>query len=290
MFKKILYFAFSVIAATAFAIILHGLLPGGVGADRAFDSILVLALGFPAVAILYFAVLYTQCGLAEIIFGSRLNLSKIETALRFGLPFGLIYFVGMFEPQPGTLYNTNFAAQQFWVGLGDMLPVLMGCILFSVIIIHKAQKNNVPPVKNAIPFQRRILTVLIVAGIYILERIICYHIGITTSHYAIYPWPVYIWTILFGFTLGIIVDMLLPFIYVEGSIRAFELAVLTIGLNWIWFNNFISLISKGALLTMLSRSTADVIAIYFAVVLIKFSFEANRKNLPLHLSPKIRQD
>lgn len=279
MLKKGLYFVFAVILSTAFAIILHGNLPGGVGADVNFDSLLVVTFGFQVVASLYFVVLYTQFGLVELLAGSRSSRSKFETGIRFGLAIGLISFVGMFEPQPGAPYTGDFAIRQFWVGFGDLLPVLFCCLILSVIISSKKETKAEQPVY---PWQKRLAGIAIIAAIFFAERMFSYSIGITHSDFATDPIPHYIWALAFGLTIGIIVDMLRPYFSAKGSVFSPNLSVLTIGLNWIWFNSFIGLISKGMILSMLSRSMADTIAIYAAVVLVTVYLQAEKKLIPVH--------
>jgi hypothetical protein len=274
MLKKGLYFVFSVILSTAFAIVLHTYLPGGVGAASNFDGLLVVKFGFQFVAALYFVVLCSQAGLAELVAGSRSSRSKLETGIRFGLAFGLIYFVGMFEPQPGTPYTGDFANLQFWVGLGDMLAILFSCLVISFIVSSKKEDKSS---KAAFPWQKRIISILSIAVIFFTERLFSYSTGITISDFATTPIPIYIWTIAFGLSIGIIVDILRPYFGVEGSIFSPKLSVLTIGLNWIWFNSFIGLISKGMILSMLSRSMVDTIAIYVAVVLVTAYFQVEKK-------------
>lgn len=44
--------------------------------------------------------------------------------------------------------------------------------------------------------------------------------------------------------------------------REIHILILSLGINWIWFNQFIGLIYKGMWVKMLLRGVSDVFAIY----------------------------
>ena len=79
------------------------------------------------------------------------------------------------------------------------------------------------------------------------------------------PVPVLVWTIIFGVVLGVMYLIIRP-IYNDknNTKKIIQIVILTIGVNWIWFNCFIGLILDGMFLKMLSRSLIDVVFVTFS--------------------------
>jgi len=120
--------------AAAFAIAMHAALPAPVE-GLAFDSSLVQLLGFPAVAVSYFLLLFTHCALVVQYFGRRSNRPRLEIGLRFGLAFALLYLFGMQEvvvdASPFATWGRDFVVYQFFMGVGDAVPVFALCAIVA---------------------------------------------------------------------------------------------------------------------------------------------------------------
>lgn len=52
-----------------------------------------------------------------------------------------------------------------------------------------------------------------------------------------------------------------------GNIHTVQCIILTLGINWIWFNSFMGLILKDTIGQMLLRSGIDVLALFIGVKL-----------------------
>ena len=128
--KKILNIILSILASTIFALLFHKLLPQDANAANA-NSFLVEKLSFPVVAIIYFLVLFCSCTIAIYFLGSKSCLTRKEIFLRFGISYGLIYFVGMFEIVPGYYWDITVGIKQFFVGIGDAIPAFLIAYLIS---------------------------------------------------------------------------------------------------------------------------------------------------------------
>lgn len=112
----------------------------------------------------------------------------------------------------------------------------------------------------------KVSSVVVIAALFTVERMIGYLAGYVRSDFSTYPIPVFVWTVLFGITFGVAYRLICP-IYDE---KAYGMGlcnsiVLTLGVNWIWFNSFIGLIAKGLIGQMILRSVVDVGVIYIGM-------------------------
>lgn len=274
--KKIIIISTLVILfSAALAIAVHAILPvtlvGNTGMDISqFDSILVRLFGFPIVASSYFAILYTQSTIAIRFVCKENTLSNLQTGIRLGLSFALIYMIGMqevvLESSPFKTYGIDFIKYQFITGIGDAIPVIILCLIVALLTVRK--KSVVRPVQNLKWAEKLAAVAIIGVGIF-LERTIAYELGIITSSCHSYTLPCYIWTVLFGVVLGFIYTLLYSALASDRNwIHTPVKLILTLGINWMIFNSFIGLIMKGAMPEMLLRSGLDVAVLFIASCII----------------------
>lgn len=254
----------AIMIMTAFAIIAHAILPAPVD-DLNFDSVLVQVFGFPVVAVSYFILLFTHCALVLHFFGRYVNCSRLEVGFRFGAAFALLYLIAMQEvfvdATPFGTWGYEYVRYQLFMGLGDALPVLFLCLTIAYFSLN--QDRSAAP-QSSLGRADKILMITSVAVTFIGQRAIGYQTGLVESNVAVFPLPTYLWTLLFGLTLGYICYLLYPIFAVTANIRllSFRLAVVTIGINWIIFNSFIGLIFSGAMPQMLLRSSIDTAVLF----------------------------
>lgn len=252
-----------VILSAIIAILVHALLPspGATTNVEAFDGYLVELLGFPFVASMYFLLLYLHILIIIFNFGEKSIKSKVHTGLCYGIAFGLMYMVGMqevmVEGSPLNIYGWDFIFYQFFMGLGDAIPVFALCMILVMCINKKNERNKKSNIVNG-----KILRVIVIGICFSVERTLRYYIGFIDSDIQQYPVQVLIWTVLMGFVFGIM-NVLLESTYseVNSRKRTIQINVLTIGINWIWFNCFIGLIMKGTFVRMILRGGIDVLFI-----------------------------
>ena len=253
-----------IIIMTAFAIIAHAILPAPVD-ELGFDSVLVQIFGFPFVAVSYLILLFTHCALALHFYGRHASCSRLEVGFRFGAAFALLYLVAMqevlVEATPFNTWGYEYIRFQFFMGLGDALPVLFLCLIIAYFSLNQDQSTTA---QYSLGKTRKFLIIIAVAATFLGQRAIGYHTGIVESNVAVFPLPTYLWTLLFGLTLGYICCILYP-IYAataKTSLLPVRLTVVTIGLNWIFFNSFIGLIFSGVMPQMLLRSSIDTAVLF----------------------------
>lgn len=258
----------SVLVAAIIAIAVHVLLPSpGATLDVSeFDGIAVHLFGFPIVASIYFVILYLHILWVIRFFAPKSYLSNREIGIRYGLIFGFMYLVGMQEvvvsASPCDTYGLSFVVYQFFIGLGDAIPVMILCLLVSAIEKKKSDIEKII-IKNNI--RKNIVLVFTVAIIFFIERTLGYVVGYLDSDIREYPVPVLVWTFIFGVVLGGMYLILRPIYNQENKTKkVFYIMLFTIGINWIWFNCFMGLILDGLFVKMFFRSLLDVLFVMIA--------------------------
>lgn len=243
------------------AILVHAFLPspGATTNPDAFDGYLVQLFGFPFVASMYFVLLYLHIMILFFYFAERSVSKRIDVGLSWGIAFGLMYLIGMqevvVEGSPLQFYGWDFISYQFFMGLGDTIPVLVLCLILTLCIKKKDGKK----IKERI-HKDEIIRLVIIAVCFFAERTVGYYLGYVGSDIRQYPLPVLLWTLLMGFVFGIM-NLLLNRVHPETTSRDknIQINVLCIGINWIWFNCFMGLILKDTFLKMLLRGGVDVV-------------------------------
>jgi hypothetical protein len=254
-----------ILFSAIFAIIVHALLPAAVDVSQ-FDSILVKWFGFPSVAVFYFLLLFTQCAVAVRYIGLRADAAKLQTGIRFGIAFAMIYVLGMqevvVEGSPFSNWGLGFIKYQFIVGIGDGIPSILLCLAIAYFTLGAREKSR--PI-NKLQIAKGIKIIAIFAFAILVERMIGYESGIISSNIAAFPVPCIIWTGLFGILMGYIYVILYPLLVFKKKHCGMPLMfAATIGVNWMIFNSFIGLIAKGAMPQMLVRSGLDVAVMIIA--------------------------
>ncbi|MDP4094272.1 MAG: hypothetical protein Q8920_13030 [Bacillota bacterium] len=251
--------------SAAFAIGVHAIVPASVDFSK-LDGILVKQFGFPIIAVSYFLILYIQCTFSVMFICNRTNVSNLQIGIRLGISFALIYLVGMqevvVESSPFSTYGFNFIKYQFFMGLGDAIPVIVLCIVIALIAVKKYHKVPlIPHIKKA----KNFYAIIIITVGFLIERTIGYETGIINNNCDKYALPCYTWTVLFGIMLGSIYIILYPVLAKDSKRNRIPIRLLIIiGLNWIIFNSFIGLIMKGTMPQSLLRSGLDSIVLFIA--------------------------
>lgn len=266
--------------AAAFAIAAHAVLPAPVD-ELTFDGALVQAIGFPAVAVSYFVLLFAHCALVVQSFGRRSNRTRLDIGLRFGLAFAMLYLVGMqevvVEASPFSTWGLDFVAYQFFMGVGDAVPVLALCTVVALVALPPRRG---PDHGTGVRARERFGIVLAIALAVFAHRTIGHTTGIVESDIATYPLQTHLWTALFGVALGGAYVVLYPvFAMVRNPVLlSVQLALATIGANWVLFNSFIGLLFSDVMPQMLLRSGLDATVLFVASIAVVRYVHRRRTN------------
>ena len=178
--KENCFGTFCVLISAIIAILVHALLPspGASLSVDAFDGILVQKLGFPIVASLYFIILYLHILIVVRTIGAKPTVPKKQMGIRLGLSFGCMYLVGMQEvvvsASPCDTYGIDFVLYQFFMGLGDAIPVILLCVLVCGFArINTGDRKPKSPNKK---LENRIMFIVI-SLLFFIERVVGYYVG-----------------------------------------------------------------------------------------------------------------
>ncbi len=253
--KYVLSFV-AVLACAALAIVAHAVLPAQVDEDL-LDGFLVQEVGFVAVAVSYFILLYAHC--AVVVNANRANLrqGKTRSGLFLGSAFALLYMVGMqevmLEANAFETWGLDFVAYQTVLGLGDAVPAIILCVTVSVLL-GEARHEDRPVHRDALPI---VLLFTLVVG---TSRLLLSYGGVIDSHVLEYPVPVVAWGFALGCAMGI------GYVLVRRACsRAGAVMIYGLGLNWVIFNMFIGLVKSGTMADALTRSILDVVVVAAAM-------------------------
>lgn len=265
---------FCVLMSAIIAILVHALLPspGASLSVDAFDGILVQKFGFPVVASLYFIILYLHIFIVIRMVGAKSTIPRRQMGIRFGLSFGCMYLIGMQEvvvsASPCDTYGIDFVLYQFFMGLGDAIPVIILCVL-----VCGFAKNDIRDKKSKSPNKKQesIIIFVVISLLFFMERVVGYYVGYIDNELQEYPIPVLVWTLVFGMVLGGIYVFLSP-IYedTKGDTKDIQLLVWSVGVNWVWFNCFMGLILKGLFLKMFLRGGLDILVITIGCMVTRY--------------------
>lgn len=175
-----------------------------------------------------------------------------KKGLRYGSAIALLWLFAMLE---GVSLFGNSVINEFVIGLSDAIPVLVMCVLLSLV---EAKKEDNPEIK---PFtlSQKIIAVSVFSGIFLCGRYIAYFTQVIKSGYQTRPSSTFLWTLLMGACIGE-VYILLGNTGNTLSVkrRAVKFGGLIFGVNWAAFLIFMPLMFSGYLIDVLRRIFLDI--------------------------------
>jgi hypothetical protein len=250
-----------ILACAALAIVAHAALPAEVNEGR-LDGVLVQKVGFPVVAASYFVLLYAHCAFVIHVNTRNIRHGRVRSGLLLGLVFALLYMVGMQEimldVSPFASWHAEYVMYQFFMGLGDAIPVIILCIAISALAGADGPDDVGPASGKTVP------TILLLTLVIGTNRLLVSYSGIISSHVLEYTVPVIAW----GFALGGVVGI--GYVLLQRAYsRSRGVLLYGLGLNWVIFNMFIGLVKSGAFADAATRSVLDVVAMGAAMALVE---------------------
>ena len=108
---------------------------------------------------------------------------------------------------PCDTYGIDFVLYQFFMGLGDAIPIILLCVLVCGFVrINTGDRKPKSPNKK---LENRIMFIVI-SLLFFIERVVGYYVGYIDNEFQEYPIPVLIWTLVFGMVMGGIYVFLSP--------------------------------------------------------------------------------
>ncbi|SET45286.1 hypothetical protein SAMN05660297_02437 [Natronincola peptidivorans] len=227
--------------------------------DMKFSYFVENGMVFPAI-IIWELLAYSVFALVFILIQDSLQGQRWKKGLLYGLSFGGLYFIGMFEAV--LLLNTSVLSE-FIMGLTDATAFIISGVLLGVFIgtdsVQKYKKKNP-------------LAILIIGLFYLVGRYFAYTVVNVQSAYNTNPWPTLIWTLSLGLWIGSIYYMLETGIKGRTSIwQAVFFGSIIYGSNWLLNHIFMYIIIEFTF-DLLIRLGIDIVFIIIGVYAYKKLF------------------
>jgi hypothetical protein len=236
-----------VLICTLFDIIVHYFGPDTLNTGLPKSVIVKNGLLIPAAILLFFITFGALAGIFVLI-QDTLPGTKFHKGLLYGLSFGGLWFIGMFEPGLSPLWLSFFS------GLADGLPILLLGILLGVFTAtdtgHNLEQRAAKPM----------LSIFAVALLYIIGRYFSYAIIHIDSAYSSLPFATFFWTVGMGLWVGVMVQLLKQGVKGNSPLkRALMFGGLIYGTDWLLYNLFMLLFFEISLADLVLRTGTDAI-------------------------------
>lgn len=176
---------------------------------------------------------FSVLALIFILIQNNLPGKKWIKGFLYGLSFGGLYLIGMFE---SVLLLNSSVLNEFLMGLGDFIPILLMGILLGIFVGTDETQNKE---------RQNVLPVFIIAISYIIGRYFAYSILHIQSAYISNPLGTFIWTLCLGLWVGIIYFILHTSIKGKSIIsQGLFFGIVIFGSNWLMNHIFIAVIAE----------------------------------------------
>lgn len=202
------------------------------------------------VLILYYWVVYIVLACIFVLIQQELPGSQKKKGTLFGLCFGMMYLIGMYE---GILILKDTFVNSTWVGLCDGLPILLMGVLTGVFVGTPGNKNH---------RIQKPLAVFIISLLFILGRYLSYSMLHIQSAYQDIPLGTFLWTLCQGLWVSVMYLTLRPGVKGKFSIsRALFFGAFIFGVNWLLYHFFIPIMFETSVSDILIRVGVDVLSV-----------------------------
>ncbi len=197
----------------------------------------------------------------------KLSGSKIIKALKFGVPFAILWFLGFFE---GYLYYGTTLKHDLLHGLLDGISIIGLTLLLSYYSDNKTSCND---------YKAGLLNISIVTVSYIIGRYTLYLLlGFESSIYE-KPYGLMLWTFLIGLILGIMYDLFKESFSDYSPLKsALIFGTVVFGIDWIMFYSFAPLLQEIPFVDNFSRPVIDIIFVFIGVYVCQLILVPRKEN------------
>ena len=255
---KILFLALIAIFINAVGHIIDGTkLPTNIDPLSIFSK----TIGTRTVAIIFFIIFFSSMSVTFLIIEKWMHGSKIVKGLKFGISWGIIFFLGAIETYP--VFGKTSIIADIRLGLVDLISIIVLGILLGKFFASDGQSSKTHIQNNS-------LTLLVVTSFYIIGRYFAYSILKIESGFIERPVSTFIWTLATGISFGILYILTGRNISEKNLIKRSAFCGLTnVGTNWLIFNLFWPFVYQSSLLRfvefIVGRAIVDTIFIILGV-------------------------
>ena len=236
-----------VLLCTVFDVIVHYFGPDTL--DTGFPKSVIVKNGLliPAAILLFFITFGALAGIFVLI-QDTLPGTKLYKGLLYGLLFGGLWFIGMFEPGISPLWLSFFS------GLADGLPILLLGILLGVFTATDTNNHLEQRAANPMP------SIVTVALLYTIGRYFSYAIIHIDSAYSSLPIATLFWTVGMGLWVGVMYPLLKQGVKGNSPLkRALMFGGIIYGTDWLLYHLFMILFFDISLADLVLRAGTDAL-------------------------------
>ncbi len=243
--------------ATIFRLILQVFMPD-TGSTPLPPSIIVKSGLMPIAFTVFGLLVYGLLAVVFVLIRDGLPGKRMMKGLRFGLAFGLMWVVYLFEPLP---FNSG-------TPLMDMLayPLADGVALFVLGLLlgrFMVRDSAEPGKKGKGP---AIMPLAVIPVLFMVARYVGYTVIHIDSDYTARPLETMAWVCATGLWVGVMYFLLRPGIAVKSPlVKAGYFGLLVFGIDLFLFNFFIPLVFVVNIADMFIRAAIDIVAVMAGV-------------------------
>lgn len=216
---------------------------------------------FKAAALFYMFTIFIFLGLVFMFIEKNLSGKKTEKGLRFGLSFGIIWFMGIIGM---SLIINSPIMVELLVATFDLITL----VLFGLLAGKFIATDNLNIIKEEKIIN--LLAIFIIGLVYVIGRYLAYVFFNIETAYATKLLISIIWTFGIGFSMGLMYLLLKQsVIYYSPIKKAIIFGLIIFGIDWFLFNLFPLLVIDTSFIDLLIFSMTDIILFILGI----FSFE-----------------
>jgi hypothetical protein len=240
-----------VLVCTVFDIVVHYFGPDALEIGLPKSTIVKNGLLIPAVMLLFF-ITFGALAVVFVLIEDALPGTGLHRGLLYGLSFGGLWFIGMFEPGTSPLWLSLFS------GLADGLPILLLGVLLGVFTATDTGSSLEQRAANPM------LPIVTVALLYTIGRYVAYTIIRIDSAYSTMPFATFFWTVGMGLWVGGMYQLLKQGLKGTSPLkRALMFGGAIYGTDWLLYHLFMILFFDVSVADLVLRAGTD--AIFVAV-------------------------
>ena len=193
-------------------------------------SIFSKTLGLRTVLIIYCTAFYITMSITFLIIEKWLSGSKTIKGLKFGIAWGIIFFLGVIETYP--VFGKTALIADVRTGIADFISVVVLGVLLGKFLASDGQSSKTNIKNNS-------LILLAVTLFYIIGRYFAYSVLKIESGYMERPMATFIWTLATGISFGVLYILAGRNISENNLVkRTAFFGLINVGINWLIFNLF----------------------------------------------------
>lgn len=245
---------FAVFVSVLIDVILHRLFAPRIEYNYSPSVLIEKGFFLPAVSI----ALIIWFGTLAIIFAliqGNLSGTKMMKGLRFGIAFGVLCFLAIFEM---CLVFDSSLVDEFYTSITDGVSIL----LLGLLLGRLTGTDRTSPSSRMKLSQK---SFIVISLIFLVGRYFGYMVIDIMSAYSEKPIETFLWTLGIGYWIAIMYWLLKETREGSAMVQAVRFGVLIFGVYWLIYNSFVLLFLKLSIFDVFLRVIIDVVSITMGI-------------------------